>query len=96
MMTLEILGAIAASITIFTAGVAVGRYIEHSKNDRRQCRDYGGRFLTIHFIRANRLPVAPLYLYYSSFKAIVKSSRLSLYRQLTVTTHSFLTPPVSV
>lgn len=34
MMTLEILGAIAASITIFTAGVAVGRYIEHSKNDR--------------------------------------------------------------
>ncbi len=35
MMTLEILGAIAASITIFTAGVAVGRYIERSKNDRR-------------------------------------------------------------
>ena len=35
MMTLEILGAIAASITIFTAGVAVRRYIEYNKNDRR-------------------------------------------------------------
>ena len=35
MMTLEILGAIASVITIFTAGVAVGRYIEFSKNDRR-------------------------------------------------------------
>ncbi len=31
----EIVGAIASVITIFTAGIAVGRYIEHSKNDRR-------------------------------------------------------------
>jgi hypothetical protein len=35
MMTMEILAAIASVITIFTAGVAVGRYIESSKNDRR-------------------------------------------------------------
>lgn len=31
----EIMGAIASVITIFTAGIAVGRYIEHSKKDRR-------------------------------------------------------------
>ena len=35
MIALEILGAIASAVTIFTAGVAVGRFIEHSKNDRR-------------------------------------------------------------
>lgn len=31
----EIAGAIASIITIFTAGIAVGKYLEHSKNDRR-------------------------------------------------------------
>lgn len=35
MIAFEVLGAAAAVITIFSAGVAVGRYIEHSKNDRR-------------------------------------------------------------
>ena len=35
MMTMEILAAIASVITIITAGVAVGRYIESNKNDRR-------------------------------------------------------------
>lgn len=34
-MAIEILGAIASAITIFSAGVAVGRFIEHSQNDRR-------------------------------------------------------------
>ena len=32
MVVIEIIGAVAAIITIFSAGVAVGRYI--SKNDR--------------------------------------------------------------
>ena len=35
MIALEILGAVAAALTIFSAGVAVGRYIEHNKNDRQ-------------------------------------------------------------
>lgn len=35
MMSMEIWAAVASIITIFTAGVAVGRYIESSKNDRR-------------------------------------------------------------
>ena len=35
MMALEMLGAIASAVTIFSAGIAVGRFIEHSKNDRR-------------------------------------------------------------
>ena len=35
MIALEILGAIASAVTIFSAGVAVGKNIEHSKNDRR-------------------------------------------------------------
>ncbi len=34
MMAIEIIGAAAAVITIFSAGVAVGRFIEH-KNDRQ-------------------------------------------------------------
>lgn len=34
-LALEIVGAAASVITIFTAGIAVGRFIEHSKNDRR-------------------------------------------------------------
>ena len=34
-MMVEIIGAIASSITIFTAGVVVGRYITLRKNDRR-------------------------------------------------------------
>ena len=34
MIALEIFGAVAAALTIFSAGVAVGRYIEH-KNDRQ-------------------------------------------------------------
>ena len=33
MIALEIFGAVAAALTIFSAGVAVGRFIEH-KNDR--------------------------------------------------------------
>ena len=33
-LALEVLGAIASAITIFTAGVAVGRFISNSKNDR--------------------------------------------------------------
>ena len=36
MIVVEIIGAIASVITIFTAGVAVGRYISSRKNDRRQ------------------------------------------------------------
>ena len=36
MIAIEILGAVAAVITIFTAGVAVGRLLaKQSKNDRR-------------------------------------------------------------
>lgn len=35
MIVVEIIGAIASSITIFTAGVAVERYITSRKNDRR-------------------------------------------------------------
>jgi len=35
MIALEIFGAVAASITIFSAGVAVGRYIYQNKNDRQ-------------------------------------------------------------
>ena len=35
MMALEMLGAMASAVTIFSAGFAVGRFIEHSKNDRR-------------------------------------------------------------
>ena len=35
MIALEVVGAIASVVTIFSAGVAVGRFIEHSKNDRR-------------------------------------------------------------
>lgn len=34
MITFELFGAIASAITIFTAGVMVGRYIESNKNDR--------------------------------------------------------------
>jgi len=34
MIVFEVLGAAAAVITIFSAGVAVGRFIEH-KNDRQ-------------------------------------------------------------
>ena len=34
MIALEIFGAVAAALTIFSAGVAVVRYIEH-KNDRQ-------------------------------------------------------------
>lgn len=34
-MMVEIIGAIASAITIFTAGVTVGRYITSRKNDRR-------------------------------------------------------------
>lgn len=33
MIVVEVLGAVASVFTIFSAGVAVGRYIEH-KNDR--------------------------------------------------------------
>lgn len=35
MIALEIFGAVAAALTTFSAGVAVGRYIEHNKNDRQ-------------------------------------------------------------
>lgn len=35
MIALEVIGAIASVITIFSAGVAVGRFIEHKKNDRQ-------------------------------------------------------------
>ena len=35
MIVVEIIGAIASAITIFTAGVAVGSYITSRKNDRR-------------------------------------------------------------
>ena len=35
MMAFEVLGAAAAVITIFSAGVTVGRFIEHNKNDRQ-------------------------------------------------------------
>ena len=34
-MMVEIIGAIASAKTIFSAGVAVGRYISSRKNDRR-------------------------------------------------------------
>ena len=34
MIAIEIVGAIASVITIFSAGIAVGRFIEHNKNDR--------------------------------------------------------------
>ncbi len=34
-LAFEIIGAIASAITIFTAGVAVGKIIKNSKNDRR-------------------------------------------------------------
>ena len=34
-LAFEIVGAIASTITIFTAGVAVGRLLERNKNDRR-------------------------------------------------------------
>ena len=44
MMSMEIWAAVASIITIFTAGVAVGRYIESSKNDRRQFGRHGDRF----------------------------------------------------
>lgn len=33
-MTLEIWAAAASVITIFTAGIALGKYIESKKNDR--------------------------------------------------------------
>ena len=35
MIVVEIIGAVASIITIFTAGVAVGRHISSRKNDRR-------------------------------------------------------------
>lgn len=35
MLVVEIIGAVASVVTIFTAGVAVGRYISSRKNDRR-------------------------------------------------------------
>ena len=35
MIVVEIIGAIASALTIFSAGVAVGRYISSRKNDRR-------------------------------------------------------------
>ncbi len=35
MIAIEIVGAIASVITIFSAGIAVGRFIEHNKNDRQ-------------------------------------------------------------
>lgn len=75
MMTLEILGAIAAAITIFTAGVAVGRYTESSKNDRRQFERRGDRLLLSKLIRANRQMVAPLWFYYIIFRGIVNYGR---------------------
>ena len=34
-MAQDIFAAVAAAITIFSAGVAVGRFIEHNKNDRQ-------------------------------------------------------------
>lgn len=34
-LALEIVGAFASVITIFSAGIAVGRFLENSKNDRR-------------------------------------------------------------
>ena len=33
MIALEIIGAAAAVITIFSAGVAVGRYLSHNQKD---------------------------------------------------------------
>ena len=47
MITLEILGAIAASITIFTTRVAVGRYIEHSKTTAVSLRDLWRSFFIL-------------------------------------------------
>ena len=35
MIAIEIIGALASIITIFSAGVAVGKFIEHNKNDRQ-------------------------------------------------------------
>ena len=35
MIVVEIIGAVASVVTIFSAGVAVGRYISSRKNDRR-------------------------------------------------------------
>ena len=34
-IALEIIGAFASVITIFTAGVAVGKFTVHNKNDRQ-------------------------------------------------------------
>lgn len=34
MIAIEIIGSAAAVITIFSAGVAVGRFINQNKNDR--------------------------------------------------------------
>ncbi len=34
-LAFEVVGAIASALTIFTAGVAVGKYLSNSKNDRR-------------------------------------------------------------
>lgn len=35
MIAVEILGAIASALTIFSAGVAVGKFLEQRKNDRQ-------------------------------------------------------------
>jgi hypothetical protein len=35
MIAIDVIGALASAITIFSAGVAVGRFIEHNKNDRQ-------------------------------------------------------------
>lgn len=44
MIALEIFGAVAAALTIFSAGVAVGRIIER-KNDRQQRPNCGSHFM---------------------------------------------------
>ena len=36
MLVLEIIGAAAAVITIFSAGIAVGKYISRNQKDRHQ------------------------------------------------------------
>ncbi|MBQ1173440.1 MAG: hypothetical protein IIX48_12740 [Lachnospiraceae bacterium] len=36
MIAIEIIGSAAAVITIFSAGVAVGRFINQNKNDRHK------------------------------------------------------------
>ena len=46
MIALEIFGAVAAALTIFSAGVAVGRFIEH-KNDRHSFSRTHGRQIQI-------------------------------------------------